>query len=99
MRVAAALVSLALPAAVFAQQAGVNLPPTPPAPGGITTREIYRGYAEATRPEYRRAEILSRLNQVCASPSRSDKRRCDRAWKIINRAKAKLDARNAAVAE
>ena len=42
--------------------------------------------------------VLARLNQLCASDRPSDKQRCEKAWRVINRAHAELQARRAAEA-
>ena len=42
--------------------------------------------------------VLARLNQLCASDRASDKQRCEKAWRVINRAHAELQARRAAEA-
>ena len=40
--------------------------------------------------------VLAQLKAVCHSSNSYDKDRCARAWKLINAAKARLDAQNAA---
>ena len=40
--------------------------------------------------------VLARLNKLCASERASDKQRCEKAWRVINRAYADLQARRAA---
>ena len=42
--------------------------------------------------------VLARLNRLCASDRPSDKQRCEKAWRAINQAHAKLQARRAAEA-
>ncbi|QCB56301.1 hypothetical protein E5675_18935 [Sphingopyxis sp. PAMC25046] len=42
--------------------------------------------------------VLARLNQLCASDRPSDQQRCEKAWRMINRAHADLQARRAAEA-
>ena len=42
--------------------------------------------------------VLARLNQLCASDRSSDQQRCEKAWRVINRAHAELRARRAAEA-
>lgn len=42
--------------------------------------------------------VLARLNRLCASDRPSDKQRCEQAWRAINQAHAKLQARRTAEA-
>lgn len=42
--------------------------------------------------------VLARLNRLCASERSSDQQRCEKAWRVINRAHADLQARRAAEA-
>lgn len=57
----------------------------------ITSQEIGRSYG--VMAGYNRQETLRRLNRVCASERRSDRQRCDAAWKKIHAGYAKLQAR------
>jgi len=43
-------------------------------------------------------QVLKQLNRVCASDTAFDRKRCARAWRIINDAYAKLQAKRAAEA-
>ena len=43
-------------------------------------------------------QVLKQLNRVCASKNSFDQRRCANAWRIINDAHAKLQAKRAAEA-
>ena len=59
--------------------------------------EIIRSYQDtADKPGNSRELVLAQLNRVCASRYHSDRDRCDRAWRIINRAHAELLARRLA---
>ena len=42
--------------------------------------------------------VLARLDRLCASERSSDQQRCEKAWRVINRAHADLQARRAAEA-
>ncbi|MGH6652470.1 MAG: hypothetical protein ACREB7_15205 [Sphingopyxis sp.] len=48
--------------------------------------------------DYDRAQVLKQLNRVCASDTAFDRKRCARAWRIINDAHAELQAKRAAEA-
>ena len=43
-------------------------------------------------------QVLKQLNRVCASDTAYDRKRCARAWRIIDDAHAKLQAKRAAEA-
>ena len=45
-----------------------------------------------------RDQVLKQLNRVCASDTAFDRKRCARAWRIIDEAHVKLQAKRAAEA-
>lgn len=87
---------LALAALAAAPAAAADFMPMT-TPNYVDTTEITRSYADVYGgPANERERVLARLNSVCKSDDRYDKRRCASAWKIINAAYADLQAKKAA---
>ena len=63
------------------------------------TSRIYAGIADkeywGETEEIRRKNVLAQLNATCASRDKSERRKCAKAWKIINAAFADLQAKRA----
>ncbi|WP_148308962.1 hypothetical protein [Sphingopyxis fribergensis] len=94
IRLTAILAALALfPTAAAAQGIDINSAATI---GANAMGEQVRAFP-AGRDNSPKA-VLARLNRLCASDRPSDKQSCEQAWRAINQAHAKLQARRAAEA-
>ena len=94
IRLTASLTAIALFSAVAAAQ-GPDLN-TAATIGANSSGEYARAFP-LSRDNSSKA-VLARLNQLCASDRSFDQQRCEKAWRVINRAYADLQARRAAEA-
>ena len=92
IRLTASLAALALFSTAAAAQ-GIDI--NSAATIGANSVHEYNGAFPLSRDNSPKA-VLARLNQLCASERSSDQQRCEKAWRVINRAYADLQARRAA---
>lgn len=94
IRLTASLIAIALFSTAAAAQ-GIDIN-SAASIGANASHEYVRAFP-AGRDNSPKA-VLTRLNQLCASERSSDQQRCEKAWRVINRAHADLQARRAAEA-
>ena len=94
IRLTASLTALALfSTAAAAQGIDINSAATI---GANSFSEYVRAFPAGTDNSPK--AVLARPNQVCTSGRPSDQQRCEKAWRMINRAQPDLQARRAAEA-